>query len=92
MVAMLRSHGIRRVMLDLVSAPLPTAALLRAPGTGGAALAPPATGRSGTHWQTWVSRLAPEGAAAQAVVADLRAVLAGQDQRRRLGRCDAWAD
>ena len=55
---------ISRVMLDLVSAPVPTASLLLGAGTGGAALALLATDRivAGSH--TWVSPLAPEGAAA----------------------------
>jgi acetyl-CoA carboxylase alpha subunit len=55
---------ISRVMLDLVSAPVPSAALLLGAGTGGAALALLATDRivAGSH--TWVSPLAPEGAAA----------------------------
>lgn len=55
---------ISRVMLDLVSAPVPTAALLLGAGTGGAALALLASDRivAGSH--TWVSPLAPEGAAA----------------------------
>jgi acetyl-CoA carboxylase carboxyl transferase subunit beta len=55
---------IARVMLDLVRTPSPTAALLLGAGTGGAALAMLATDRivAGSH--TWVSPLAPEGAAA----------------------------
>jgi acetyl-CoA carboxylase carboxyl transferase subunit beta len=55
---------ISRVMLDLVAAPTPTVALLLGAGTGGAALALLATDRivAGSH--TWVSPLAPEGAAA----------------------------
>jgi acetyl-CoA carboxylase carboxyl transferase subunit beta len=55
---------ISRVMLDLVSARTPTVALLLGAGTGGAALALLATDRivAGSH--TWVSPLAPEGAAA----------------------------
>lgn len=55
---------ISRVMLDLVRTPSPTAALLLGAGTGGAALALLATDRivAGSH--TWVSPLAPEGAAA----------------------------
>jgi acetyl-CoA carboxylase carboxyl transferase subunit beta len=55
---------ISRVMLDLVSARIPTVALLLGAGTGGAALALLATDRivAGSH--TWVSPLAPEGAAA----------------------------
>jgi acetyl-CoA carboxylase carboxyl transferase subunit beta len=55
---------ISRVMVDLVAAPVPTAALLLGAGTGGAALALLASDRivAGSH--TWVSPLAPEGAAA----------------------------
>lgn len=55
---------ISRVMLDLVSARIPTVALLLGAGTGGAALALLAADRivAGSH--TWVSPLAPEGAAA----------------------------
>jgi acetyl-CoA carboxylase carboxyl transferase subunit beta len=55
---------ISRVMLDLVSVPRPTVALLLGAGTGGAALALLAADRivAGSH--TWVSPLAPEGAAA----------------------------
>jgi acetyl-CoA carboxylase carboxyl transferase subunit beta len=55
---------ISRVMLDLVSVPSPTVALLLGAGTGGAALALLACDRivAGSH--TWVSPLAPEGAAA----------------------------
>jgi acetyl-CoA carboxylase carboxyl transferase subunit beta len=55
---------ISRVMLDLVRTPSPTAALLLGAGTGGAALALLAADRivAGSH--TWVSPLAPEGAAA----------------------------
>ncbi len=55
---------ISRVMLDLVSVSAPTVALLLGAGTGGAALALLATDRivAGSH--TWVSPLAPEGAAA----------------------------
>ena len=55
---------ISRVMLELVAAPTPTVALLLGAGTGGAALALLATDRivAGSH--TWVSPLAPEGAAA----------------------------
>ncbi len=55
---------ISRLMLDLVSARTPTVALLLGAGTGGAALALLATDRivAGSH--TWVSPLAPEGAAA----------------------------
>lgn len=55
---------ISRVMTDLVASPSPTAALLLGAGTGGAALAMLATDRivAGSH--TWVSPLAPEGAAA----------------------------
>lgn len=55
---------ISRVMLDLVAARTPTVALLLGAGTGGAALALLATDRivAGSH--TWVSPLAPEGAAA----------------------------
>jgi acetyl-CoA carboxylase carboxyl transferase subunit beta len=55
---------ISRVMLDLVSLPRPTVALLLGAGTGGAALALLAADRivAGSH--TWVSPLAPEGAAA----------------------------
>jgi acyl-CoA carboxylase subunit beta len=55
---------ISRLMVDLVSAPVPTAALLLGAGTGGAALAMLATDRiiAGSH--TWVAPLAPEGAAA----------------------------
>jgi acetyl-CoA carboxylase carboxyl transferase subunit beta len=55
---------ISRVMLDLVSSPGATAALLLGAGTGGAALALLATDRivAGSH--TWVAPLAPEGAAA----------------------------
>jgi acyl-CoA carboxylase subunit beta len=55
---------ISRVMLDLVSAPVPTVALLLGAGTGGAALALLATDRivAGSH--TWVAPVAPEGAAA----------------------------
>ncbi len=55
---------ISRVMLDLVSVPTPTVALLLGAGTGGAALALLATDRivAGSH--TWVAPLAPEGAAA----------------------------
>ena len=55
---------ISRVMLDLVAARIPTVALLLGAGTGGAALALLATDRivAGSH--TWVSPLAPEGAAA----------------------------
>ncbi len=55
---------ISRVMLDLVSVPTPTVALLLGAGTGGAALALLACDRivAGSH--TWVSPLAPEGAAA----------------------------
>jgi acetyl-CoA carboxylase carboxyl transferase subunit beta len=55
---------ISRVMIDLVSARTPTVALLLGAGTGGAALALLATDRivAGSH--TWVSPLAPEGAAA----------------------------
>jgi acetyl-CoA carboxylase carboxyl transferase subunit beta len=55
---------IARVMLDLVRTPSPTAALLLGAGTGGAALAMLAADRivAGSH--TWVSPLAPEGAAA----------------------------
>ncbi len=55
---------ISRTMLDLVSVPRPTVALLLGAGTGGAALALLATDRivAGSH--TWVAPLAPEGAAA----------------------------
>lgn len=55
---------ISRLMLDLVGTPSPTAALLLGAGTGGAALAMLASDRivAGSH--TWVSPLAPEGAAA----------------------------
>jgi acetyl-CoA carboxylase beta subunit len=55
---------ISRVMFDLVSAPVPTAAVLLGAGTGGAALALLAADRvvAGSH--TWVAPLAPEGAAA----------------------------
>ena len=55
---------ISRVMLRLVEARTATAALLLGAGTGGAALALLATDRivAGSH--TWVSPLAPEGAAA----------------------------
>ncbi len=55
---------ISRVMLRLVDARTPTASLLLGAGTGGAALALLATDRivAGSH--TWVSPLAPEGAAA----------------------------
>jgi acetyl-CoA carboxylase carboxyl transferase subunit beta len=55
---------ISRVMVDLVSAPVPTVALLLGAGTGGAALALLASDRivAGSH--TWVAPLAPEGAAA----------------------------
>jgi acetyl-CoA carboxylase alpha subunit len=55
---------ISRLMVDLVSAPGPTVALLLGAGTGGAALALLACDRivAGSH--TWVSPLAPEGAAA----------------------------
>ncbi len=54
---------ISRVMLDLVSARTPTAALLLGAGTGGAALALLAADRiiAGSH--TWVAPLPPEGAA-----------------------------
>jgi acetyl-CoA carboxylase carboxyl transferase subunit beta len=54
---------ISRAMVDLVAAPVPTAALLLGAGTGGAALALLASDRivAGSH--TWVSPLAPEGAA-----------------------------
>ena len=126
---------ISRVMLDLVAARTPTVALLLGAGTGGAALALLATDRivAGSH--TWVSPLAPEGAAAirrdgthdpaqiawdqrigahalaelgfidrvvresdpdwvsaaaDAVAASLREVIAGQDPRRRFERFDAW--
>jgi acetyl-CoA carboxylase beta subunit len=127
---------ISRVMLDLVAARTPTVGLLLGAGTGGAALALLATDRivAGSH--TWVSPLAPEGAAAirrggthdpaliawdqrigahalaelgfidrvvresdpewvsaaaDAVAASLREVIAGQDPRRRFERFDAWA-
>ena len=127
---------ISRVMLDLVAARTPTVALLLGAGTGGAALALLATDRivAGSH--TWVSPLAPEGAAAirhggthdpaqiawdqrigvhalaelgfidrvvresdpdwvsaaaDAVAASLREVIAGHDPRRRFERFDAWA-
>ena len=55
---------ISRLMLDLVAARTQTVALLLGAGTGGAALALLATDRivAGSH--TWVSPLAPEGAAA----------------------------
>ena len=55
---------ISRLMTDLVATPSPSAALLLGAGTGGAALAMLACDRivAGSH--TWVSPLAPEGAAA----------------------------
>jgi acetyl-CoA carboxylase beta subunit len=55
---------ISRLMTDLVGSRSPTAALLLGAGTGGAALALLACDRivAGSH--TWVSPLAPEGAAA----------------------------
>lgn len=55
---------ISRLMTDLVATPSPSAALLLGAGTGGAALALLACDRivAGSH--TWVSPLAPEGAAA----------------------------
>ena len=55
---------ISRLMTDLVSTPSPSVALLLGAGTGGAALALLASDRivAGSH--TWVSPLAPEGAAA----------------------------
>lgn len=55
---------ISRVMLDLVSAPVSTCALLLGAGTGGAALALLATDRIVAGSRTWVAPLAPEGAAA----------------------------
>lgn len=55
---------ISRLMTDLMATPSPSAALLLGAGTGGAALALLACDRivAGSH--TWVSPLAPEGAAA----------------------------